>query len=199
MAIEFFLVPMVGTGTRADPYRGRYTDDPAVVRSGCIRYSISDSAICLIEADQTYLDTVAAQPDATLIATETNLDDAIGGTRLVAISNELEAVNVPTQWLAASDTGREVIRVIAGIFQFAQRHEGLNGSAFFSDLEAAGFGLNTQWQNLSQAFRDTIQATIDDEGWTDLVIADTDQVRALLRDFAARYEPAPLIFAGFEI
>ena len=60
MAVRLYLMPMIGTGTRQDPFTGKYVNDLEVIRSGCIRYSRVDSAICLIEAPANYLNSVGA-------------------------------------------------------------------------------------------------------------------------------------------
>ncbi len=69
MAIEFFLVPMVGTGTSSDELRGKYLFDPNVLSGGTLRYSRQASALIMMDANQTYLDVTALQADATRIST----------------------------------------------------------------------------------------------------------------------------------
>jgi hypothetical protein len=199
MAQAFFWLPMLLQGPPAHQvWRPKYTVNPAIEAQGSIRYSRDSVAVTMIQAPQAYIDTVSAEPDALFFTDNINILDNIGGQASVAVRNALEAVNVPGTWVSANDSWRETIRIIAGMFYFTQRHEGLNDSGFFADLDAAGFGLNTQWQNLSQAFRDTISANIADHGWPD-VPANNSQVRTILRDFADKYETWPVIIGGVTV
>jgi len=199
MAVEFFFAPMVGAGTRQDTYRAKYQGDPAREAAGHIRYSHHTTAALMLSAPQAFLDnTVKVDPEMFFLCAEADLTDNIGGAQSVAIKAFLEPLGIPTNWVSAANSYREVLRGIIGQFMFSQRHEGLNGSGFFEDLEAAGFGLNTQWQNLSPAFRDTMQATIDDFEWP-MAPAATDQVRKVLKDFSDKWTGREFFIAGVEI
>ncbi len=201
MAVEFFFVPMVISPTEA---RGavwaKYAHDPAVSRWSHIRYSRTSSTLLMLDGTQTYLDFVAAQSDAYRICAEGDFTENILGPASVAIKNWLEALNIPANWISAADSYRQVLRGVIGIFMFTQRHEGLNGSGFFEDLAAPenGFDLNTQWQNLNQSFRDTMQATIDDHNWA-ITPANNDQVRKMLKDFSDKWEGTTYYMANVEI
>jgi hypothetical protein len=135
MAVELFVVPMIGDGTRAVPYRARYSADPAVVRHGCIRYSKQDDCIVLLDAPQAYLDGVAAQPDAVRICTEAQLDNVLTAPQRTAVGNALEAREIPAGWLNAGDTWRVVIRTVCHIFFVNQRLEGTFAAPIHNQIE----------------------------------------------------------------
>ena len=202
--IEFFITPMIGTGTREDPIQPRYASDEFSGAFGlpdgfgAIRYSRDTVAILMLDAPQTYLDEVQAQPDADRLTTLGDINDNIGGQGNTFIRNLLESLNIPGQWTSAAQSWRSTMRVIIGMFLFAQRHEGQNQIGFFTDLEAAGFGLNTQWQDLSQDFQTSIQNNIDSWGWS-IIPADVDQVRKLMKDFSDQLSGEEFFIGGVSI
>lgn len=199
MATEFFVVPLVLDTSGFRPITvPKYAVDPAVTTYGCIRYSRDTTCLVMMDATQAHCDSVEAQADADRIAVLGELNDNIGGQNNNRIRGVLEDLNIPGNWVSAADSYRQVLRGIIGMFLFSQRHEGLNGSGFFTDLEAAGFGLNTQWGNLSQAFRDTMQATIDDYGFS-IAPSNNNQVRAILKDFSDEWDGKEFFIANVEI
>jgi len=198
MPREVFFVPMIGTGTRDDPFREQYGDTPGLIGGGSIRYSRQSSAIAMFNGPQAVLDSIAAQPNADRWVAEADLNTEIGGSRVPSLSNTLEAEGIPANFISANDNWRQTIRAIAGILLFAQRHEGLNGTGFFADLESAGADLNTQWRNLPPAFQATIQATIDDHGWA-ISPDPNQQVRSLLRAFSDQFNNTTISIGGLEI
>jgi len=195
MADSFYVVPMIGTGTRENPFRGKYTRDPAITAIDCKRYSRTSVAICYIEATQTYLDFVTAQPDADFLTTLAGLNDEIGGANVNSTRSLFETLNIPGNWISANDSWREVIRGIVGEFSLSQRHEGVHGIGLYEDLEANGGGLNTQWQNLNQSFRDSLIDEANDLGII-LAPSDQDQVRKVLKDFSDIFISNEIIFGG---
>lgn len=205
MPRSVFFVPMVGTGVRDDPFRAKYQSPSdlsqpatAVSNSGNLRYSRISRAILMLDAQQAYLDLVAAQPDADFWFAETGIDAEIGGQRNNQFRSLLDPLGIPATWVNANNNWREITRGIAGMFLFAQRHEGLNDRGFFEDLEAAGFSLNTRWNQLSTEFQNTISATITDFGWA-ITPEATSQVRALLKQFSDQFVGTRIFIAGLEI
>lgn len=191
MPQEIFTVPIIGTGTLPDPLRPRYVRDEfggafgTPIADGSIRYSRHSVAILALDAPQTYLDQVAAQPDADRFCAVGELNDNIGGPGNQLVRNTMEPLGIPADWSAAAISWRQALRTIIGIFLFAQRHEGLNPQSlgFFEDLELAGGGLNTQWQDLPLPFQQTITATVDSLGIS-FTPSPTQQVRSILKAFS---------------
>lgn len=195
MPQEIFSAPMIGAGTLTDPFRVRYVRDEfggafgLPLADGSIRYSRTSTAILALDAPQTYLDQVAAQPDAERFCAVPQLLDNVGGQGNNLIRNTMEPLGIPADWSAAANSWRQSIRTICGIFLFAQRHEGLNPGSpgFFDDLTASGGGLNTQWQNLTAPLQATILDNVASYGWT-FNPEPTQQVRSILKFFADQFE-----------
>lgn len=199
MAVEFFFVPILELPP-GGPYKFgvKYRSDPAV-NAGCMkRYSWDSHALLRLDATQTYLDFVAAQADAYRICAEADLDENVGGPGSVAIRSWMQDLNIPETWISAADSHRQVIRTIIGMFAFCTGHERFAQVGFFTDLSGRGFDLNTQWQNLSQEFRDTIEQQITYRGWPDTP-APNDQVRRIMKDFADKFEGTLILMSSVEI
>jgi len=197
--IEFFIVPIEAAGGPGlGAFSVKYQHDPAVSSYGSMRYSWGSCAVLMLNATQTYLDSVAAQPDVYKVCAAPDLLENIGGQATVALRNWLEGWGIPGNWISAADSYRQVLRGILGMFLFAHRHEYLNKKGFFQDLEEQGFDLNTRWEDLSQSFRDTILAQITEKEWP-IAPAANDQVRKLLKDFSDKYDGTRIVICNVEI
>ncbi len=199
MAKALFLVPMVGAGTRQDPYRGKYTSDASVVQSGTLRYSRADSAIIFLEAPQAYLDSVAAQPDATLLATPTTIDEAITVGQANAAKAIFEPLGIPGQFINAGDTRREVIRGVVGMFLFSQRMEGRFGEGFKKRASDRGITLDSVWSDFPQALKDEFIDIRDDFGWGNLGLTNSSTLREILKAVSDQFEATPIFIGGQQI
>jgi len=201
MPKEIFLVPMEGNGTRADPYRGKYTDDPQVNIAGTIRYGRTDDAIIMIDAIQSYLDSVAGQSDATRLATESNLDSVLTLGQANAAKTVFENAFIPGEFINEGDTRREAIRAVVGMFLFSQRMEGRFGTGWKQRAQAAGVNLNSIWQNFPQALQNELIEIRDDHGWTntELGVTTTSTLREILQAISEQYKNTPIFIAGLEI
>jgi len=201
MPVNLFLLPMSGAGTRADPLRGKYSADPQVTRRSNIRYSKLDDAIVLIQAPQSYLDFVAAQSDATLLATEANIDSQLTAGQAAAAKTIFEGAFIPGEFINAGDTRREVIRGVVGMFLFSQRMEGIFGEGWKARAQAAGVTLNSTWQDFPQVLKDALITVRDDWGWTnaDLGVANTSTAREILKAISDQFEATRITMSRFEI
>jgi len=201
MPKEVFLVPMIGSGTREDRYRGKYTDDPQVETSGCIRYSRADEAICMMDAPQTYLDSVAGQSDATRLATESNLDSVLTAGQADTAKTVFESAFIPGQFINAGDTRREAIRGVVGMFLFAQRLEGRFGEGWKSKAQSRGINLDSTWQTFPTVLQDEFIEIRDDHGWTnaELGVTGTSTLREILQAVSQQFEQTPIFIANFEV
>lgn len=199
MAIELFLLPMEGTGARTDPYRGKYTYAPEVVRAGTIRYSRTSHGVALIEASQTYLNTVQADPDVTLLATAQTVNDVLTASQANAAKSVFESVGIPDQMINAGDTRRQAIRAVCGMFMLSQRFEGRFGEGFWQKAQQRGMSLSSTWANFPQVLKDEFIDVRDSFGWTNLGITNASTMRQILRIASNQFENTPMLIAGVQI
>lgn len=202
---ELFVVPMIGTGTRADPVRGRYTQDEfggafgTPSAAGTIRYSRQDDAVVMIDAPQAYLDQVAAQADALRIATARNLDQPITAPQATAAKAFLEARGIPQQMVNVGDTRREVLRRVVGMFFFSQRMEGRFGEGFKKRATDRGISLDSAWNTFPAALQNEFIAIRDDHGWGNLGLTATSTLREILQAVSQQYAVLPIYICGLRI
>ena len=190
---------MVGSGTREDPFRGKYQRDGAVTRAGCLRFSRTDHAIVMIEAPQAYLDTVANDPECRLLATPATIDNALTQGQVNAVKSFLEANGIPGHWLAAGETRRQALRGIAGMFLFAQRLEGRFGTGLLAKAAQRGINLDSTWAEFPQALKDELLDVRDSFGWTNLSVTNTSTMREILKVCGDQFQGTPMFIAGVQI
>jgi hypothetical protein len=191
MPIEIFLVPMVGT----NPTKGKYRDDPVCTRSATIRYARTDAvSLTLLDAPQAYLDSVAAQPDATRLATASNIDTTISAGLATTAKAVFEAAKIPQ-----ADTRRQVIRRVAGLFLFSQRMEGKFGEAWTKKMVNHGVTLDSTWISFPQALKDSFIALRDEKGWGNLGITGASTMREILLTVTNQYASEPMFIGGVSI
>lgn len=201
MPVNLFLLPLVGAGTRADPRRGKYSKHPQVTVRSTVRYSSLDDAIVLIKAPQAYLDSVIAEPDSTLLATQDNIDDQLTAGQANAAKTIFEASFIPNLFINEGDTRREVIRGVVGMFMFSQRMEGMFGEGWRAKAQAAGMTLNSTWQDFPQVLKDALITVRDDRGWTnaELGVTNTSTMREILKAISDQFESMPITMGRFVI
>lgn len=117
--MSFYLVPIVGSGTKIDPRRPKYVPALGVPWQ---MVDFGDSAIVWANASPPQDSTIGANADATVIPA---LDNTVAVT---ATKNALEALNMPGQWVTAGMTYRSVLRVAIGMAQLFQCVWGILGA-----------------------------------------------------------------------
>lgn len=157
-----YLVPMETLPGAFLPkyfYMARFPARGGIVCSwGCMRYGYMPLALVvaydITEPDAAWLE---AQPD--VYPWPSNLDQAIAGND--PVKAYLESAKVPTAWTTAATTYRELLRCLAGLFQFAQRYQGISGQPLFS----AAVTLDSRYRDLTAQERTWFQATITSFGY----------------------------------
>lgn len=114
--MSFFLVPIEGAGTSADPRRPKYMRALGVVYSQC---SLGDSAVVFTISNASQDAAIAANADVRQIPP---LDNVVA---VAATQQALEDLNIPSQWVVAGMTYRSVLRVVIGMAQLVQRMKGM--------------------------------------------------------------------------
>lgn len=115
--MSLFVVPIAGTGTKANPFRPKYIKDLPVAWLWVA--TPLDWGIAWANTSPAQETAIGANADAIVIPA---LDTTVA---LVATKNALEGLNVPAQWVTAGMTYRTVCRVVVGMACFIQRCDGL--------------------------------------------------------------------------
>lgn len=166
MAVRFYILPMEVAqvwSEAQDKYltkRGpkylpwRFDPDPipalAGVRWSILDYGVIETALAAVDVTPAQHTALAAFPD--VIAVPSNLDSTVGATKLAATRAAIETLNIPGNWVQASDTYRVIVRQVSGMFLFMQRLTALTGQNPFT----GGLQLNAAYSDLPLIWRESI-------------------------------------------
>lgn len=166
---------------------------------GVVRYSRVSHALVLVDADQAFLDSLAANQDVLRLATMAQLDNPITVNQRNNFRNRLENNEIPAQWVNTGDTRRQIIRGLAGVFRFAQRVEARTGTGLRESFQQFGITLDTTWSALPQGAKNVINETADDFGWTNPGFTGATELRAILKFMSDQFENSELIIRNTSI
>jgi len=120
--------------------------------------------VCLIGVNgavSTTHDPLAAKSDVIQIINEGGLDNVLTAGQATAVTNRLEALMIPGDWVQAGMTWRTVLRYVGAIFHFWQW---MHMKGFADKLFAAGRDLDTRFRDLPAAMQTRIQAAATKHG-----------------------------------
>lgn len=172
--MAFFLIPMEtvsrdGENVRQEKYI------PALGVSRQI-VPIGDTAICWADCTAAQATAIAANADVLLVPP---LDNTI--SNVTAVRNQIEAMNIPAQWVTAGMTYRTVMRVVVGMAQLIQAVRGRGVT-----VTLAG-NLNMTLSQLSVATRNAIAASCDALSIDRTGIIGSTTLREALRMFGQQF------------
>jgi len=170
--MSFFIVPIEGSGTKADPRRPKYIPALGVQWAMC---DLDEAAIVWAATSPAQDTAVEANADATLIPALQTL------VNVAQTQTALEALNIPAQWVTSAMTYRTVLRVVVGIAQFIQRTDGLG-----QKLTLAG-RLDLTMAQIPVAIRDALIAAADSMNIDRSEITGTTTVREALRNLGEQF------------
>jgi hypothetical protein len=198
MTRRYYILPIEVNGTARGPkyFPWRFDPDPPALINepwAMMDYGLMPTA--LLTSDLTAQEHSDLTANSDVIAPPANIDNTITAGALSQVQDALELLKIPAAWVSTSNTYREVLRVVAGVFQFAQRYFGLYGKSIFDEVT----GLGTTWSELSTTFQDELLATaesmhIDTSGLT----ANTT-MRTILKRLADAWEGTPIYLGGVEL
>ena len=105
-----------------------------------------------------------------------NLDQSINPQD--AVKTFLEGINVPTDWTTAATTYRQLLRSLAGMFQFMQRYGGISGG---QALLGGSVTLSTRYRNLSAQQQGWFSQTVESFGYDPTMINANRTMRQMLK------------------
>jgi hypothetical protein len=191
MTQHWYLMPIIGTGTRQDPLRAKYISDVGITDWAMMDYGLLP--VCIAVADvtsQQHSDLIA---NADVHAVPLNLDAAIGPGAVTTVRALLEGLAIPGNWVQASDTWRTILRTAAGLFQFAQRLH----AEFGITVLGSGATLDTTWAELPQGAKDILLTTAQMLGIDTSAATGSTTLRQIYKAFADAWGAEPFFFGDF--
>lgn len=188
MAIRYYILPTTATVVNGRTIRvPQYLDAAGVTSRSSIYFG--DRPRCICAADVTNGQHTSLMANADVLAAPANLDNVLTAQVANTAQTQLEALNIPAQWIAAGLTWRQVVKRLAGMFDFCQRvqgrHQLLNG-----------VGLNDTVGDIPQGVRQALADAADDLGLdrSDITLATT--IREALRLMGLRRSAATIFLRG---
>lgn len=151
-----------------------------------MEYGNEGSALVLLR-DVTPEAHASLNAQADVIAFPVDLDQQIGA-QLATVQNALIARHIPEQWVLATHTYRQVVRIIGQMSQFMQRLTTKQTAALFS----GSVTLDTRYASLPQAWQDAILAAANELGYDTTDVASNPRLRAILKTFADQWHQLEL-------
>lgn len=161
-----------------------------------ITYGKFNSCIAAVEATATVHAVLASKAD--VLQAPANLDNTItNNTVRNQVRTFLETIGLPGNWVVSGTVWREIVRTVCGLFQFAQRYDGLSTDGVAFGTRITG-NLSIQWQNIPQTVRDAVLATGSTLGYDLSFITPTMIVRNALKTVADMWGTTPFEFGLHE-
>lgn len=184
--MSFFLVPIIGSGTRTDPLRPKYVRE----------LGIADWSSCDFGATSILYTNGTAQQEADLsanvdVVTVPPLDNTIANGALTQVKSQLEGLNLPAQWVQVGMTYRTVLRVTVGMAQLIQRT-----SAILGQPVTIPGNLDKTISQFPVAVRNAIAQACDELGINRTNITGSTTLRAALADFGQQFIAGNTIALG---
>jgi hypothetical protein len=176
MTIRFYLMPLIGTGTRRDPRRPAYRETDLAGEGFALDYGAEPVCLVRVDASDTQHTAVTAHSD--VFAFPLPLTSTIGAA-LTSTQASLETFHIPNDWLTSTHTWRQLLRVIGTIFQFAQRLHRFRAGRIFP----AGVTLATPFQDLPAATRQAITAAAEEMAFDTSWLTGLSTMRQILKAF----------------
>lgn len=199
MTARIYVMPIVGDGasflTRRRP---KWADQVRAAGGGwgMVDYGTEPVCIVQIEAEDALHATIAA--DTQVRQVPVNLDNTLTAGQVTNVGNFLEALWIPAQWLNTSRTWRQVLRVVAGVFQLNQRWNGIaiqRGGASRT-IFADGRDFTRTVGSLPQAARDDLAVLFSDLGLDASGVTGATTLRQLLAGAGMQFAQRPITMLG---
>jgi len=197
MAVRFYLMPTIDDGFgRLSPKYISTLYNPAggdvlKVRAGLMRYGFNEE-VYLAAADVTTPQHNALVAHADVTTVPANIDGNISAGALQAVKDALEVLRIPGNWVTTGHTYRQVLRTVAGLFQFSKRHFALHNKILIPTAN----NMDHVWSDLPLAVRQELQATADALGYDYSGVTGSTPLRTILKSLADQWGSQPFDMGG---
>jgi len=191
MAIRYLLMPLSVVNGRRGPKYLKWRDNPDGLD---VQWNIFDFGLlaqCVAACDVTVAQFNGLTANADVFGVPANIDGNVTAQALPTVQAALETVRIPADWVQAGSTSyRELLRVICGLAQFAQRHHAMHGQYIIPDE----INLNQTWGDLPDAWRANLRATADSFRYDYSQVSAGTTIRVILRSLAQQWGDTPFYF-----
>jgi len=199
MAIRFYIMPTLQVGNRR---ASKYFFDPFInpggiltpgTRVGIMYYGLIDACLVVATVTTTQHDELMLHSD--VASPPENIDQNVSTSAIPRVQSVLEALRIPADWVNETYTYRQLLRMVAGLFQFSQRYQGMHHEMLI-DSQAQ---LDLAWNQIPTARRNRILATADNLGYDYSSFQPTWTVRRILKHLADAWGSKQILFSSYEL
>lgn len=192
MTVRFYVLPIETNGDTRGPKYLDWRFDPDPPGIDCL-WSMKDYGLinaALVAADVSAAQHASLSGYADVAAAPVNLDNNVTAGALPIVVNVLEALRIPAGWVTTAYTYREILRMIGGLFMFAQRHHGIHNEQLVDNVGQ----LDLEWNQIPLARRQRVVETADSLGYDYSAVQATWKIRRILKHLGDQWADTPILF-----
>jgi len=191
--IRFYILPIeIAEGNHRGPMylKWRFNATGIDCKWSMKDYGLIPAAMVACDLTQAQHEQLVTNPD--VAAAPENIDNNISDIAIPAVKEVLEALRIPAGWVTNAYTYRQILRMVGGLFLFAQRYHGMHNEQLIDNVGQ----LDLQWSQIPTDRQNRIKATADALGYTYADVKNTWLVRRILKHLADQWGNTPILF-GF--
>jgi hypothetical protein len=191
--VRFYIMPiMVVNETYRGPKYLKWRLNPEGI--DCLwsmkDYGLINAALVAADVTQAQHEALVAEPD--VAAAPVDIDQNINEIAIPQVQAVMEALRIPADWITSEYTYRDILRMIGGLFMFAQRYHGMHNEQLIDNTDQ----LDLRWNQIPLARRQKIIATADELGYDYSEVQNTWLVRRILKHLGNQWSDTPIIFGN---
>lgn len=198
MPTRFYILPIESNSNARGPkyFAWKFDPDPPGIKC---RWSAMDYGLMpvmlLLAHDISVENHTALAANGDVISVPENIDQSISAGAINQVKGALDTLNIPSDWVTTAYTYRQILRMVAGLFQFAQRLHGLFGERVL----ASGVTLESTIASLPAPVVLKLRAAAQSFGWDTSAIVGDWKLRRVLKYLADQWGEQVFYLGGYEL
>lgn len=190
--IRYYILPIQTVGNARGPkylkwrFNASGIDCPWSIKD----YGLIDAGLVVADVTQMQHDQLADEVD--VAALPVDIDQNVSAIALPIVVNVLEALRIPAAWVTTSHTYRGLLRMVGGLFMFAQKHHGMHGERLITSQAQ----LDLRWNQIPTAQRARIIVTADYMGYDYSEVQNAWATRRILKYLGDQWGGTPILFGS---
>lgn len=195
MAIRFYILPIEidANGHRGAKYFiSKHVPTGVSDTYGLEQYGFADG--CLLMSDLTPEQHIELTSNADVLAVPAALDAPLTAGQVTAVTNFLEGMGIPANWINTATTPREALRAVFHMFKFSQNLQGKIGK-----LSVLKNNLDTNYNDLPVWAKTAILETAQAKELDTTKLSLNPTVRQILKFMQDKFQDVPFTKMGVTV
>lgn len=198
MTQRLYIVDMVQIGNYRSPahFGGRVVEQDAALAGVVARYfdyGLINQVLVIADVNQAQSDYLDLLSD--VFVWPENLEATVPANQVNGLKNELEAREVPVDWVNAGDTYRIILREICWYFTFMQKLTAKTGI----NPMTLNIRLSVRYSDIPTVWQDAISETLTEMGLSPAFIGSNTSLRQIMRQLGIFSTNTAWHWAGAEM